>query len=208
MAERRVRPGDGRPLAPFRWWQTLSRSLFLLTLPASATSPTRYAIDVRTLGDREDGEIRARLYRDGALQAVSRLPARFPVPGGHIEVAARASGLRRCHFVSSSGQERALTPHPRSGEGLRARLDRTHPRVSRAIGVASAVIVTIGACLTVPQVIEAVSRIPLIADSLGTFVSPLHLPPAMNAAITVAVVIASGERALRLRSSWLDELAT
>ena len=208
LAERRSRPGDGRPLLPYRWWQALSRSLFSIALPVAGGPASIFAIDVRQWGDRDDGEVRARLYRDGALVAVSKLPARFAVPGGHIEVAARASGLRRCHFVPERGEERQLTPHPRSAEGRRARLHQRHPGVSRVIGAAATLIVLVGVCLTVPQLIEAITQVPAIADAVGTFRSPVRLPAGVNVAVTIAVAIASTERALRLRSSWLDELAS
>jgi catechol 2,3-dioxygenase-like lactoylglutathione lyase family enzyme len=207
LAERRVKPGDGRPLPPFRWWQVLGRSLFLLDLEGMGGATTTFAVDVRQLGDRDDGEVRARLYRDGLQVAVSRLPARFAVPGGHIEVAARASGLRRCHYVPDAGEERQLTPHPRSAEGLRARLHHRHPVLSRVIGVIATAIVLVGVCITVPQLVETISQVPAIADSVGTFTSPIRLPTTVNIALTIAVILASMERALRLRSSWLDELA-
>lgn len=207
LAERRVKPGDGRPLPPFRWWQILGRSLFLLDLEGVGGVTTTFAVDVRQLGDRDDGEVRARLYRDGVQVAVSRLPARFAVPGGHIEVAARASGLRRCHFVPDAGEERQLTPHPRSAEGLRARLHHRHPVLSRVIGVIATAIVLVGVCITVPQLVETISQVPAIAESVGTFTSPIRLPTTVNILLTLAVILASTERALRLRSSWLDELA-
>ncbi|WJL94690.1 hypothetical protein QSU92_12010 [Microbacterium sp. ET2] len=208
LAERRAKPGDGRPLPPFRWWHTLGRSLFLLDLTTAEGVGTTFAVDVRQLGDRDDGEVRARLYRDGRQTAVSKLPARFAVPGGHIEVAARSSGLRRCHFVPDAGEERQLTPHPRSAEGLRARLHHRHPVLSTVIGVIATLVALVGVCITVPQIIETISQVPAIADNIGTFASPIHLPPALNVIVTIAVVLASTERALRLRSSWLDDLAT
>lgn len=208
LAERRVRAGDGRPLAPFRWWQVLSRSQLSLQIPDAVDPPVVYTVDVRQLGDSGDGEVRARLYRDGALDAMSRLPARFAVPGGHIEVAVGGFGLRRCHFVSDTGDERQLVPHPHSAEGRRAAFDRDHRVASRLIGILSAVIVVVGACLTIPQLIDTVSHIPPIADSIGAFTWPLHLPPPVNLVVTVVVAAASVERASRLRSSWLDDLAS
>ncbi|WP_278100904.1 hypothetical protein AB0870_03565 [Microbacterium proteolyticum] len=208
LAERRARAGDGRPLAPFRWWQVLSRSQLSLRIPDATGRTIEYTVDVHQLGDRDDGDVRARLYRDGALAAVSRLPARFSVPGGHIEVAVGGYGLRRCHFVSDAGDERQLVPHPRSAEGRRAAFDRDHRGASRLIGILSTAIVVAGACLAVPQLIDTVSHIPPIAESIGTFTWPLHLPPAVNLAVTLIVVAASIERASRFRASWLDDLAS
>lgn len=208
LAERRARAGDGRPLTPFRWWQMLSRSQLSLRIP-DATGPTvEYTVDVHQLGDSSDGTVRARLYRDGALDAVSRLPARFSVPGGHIEVAVGGFGLRRCHFVPDAGDERQLVPHPRSAEGRRAAFDRDHRAASRVIGILSGAIVAVGVCLTVPQLIDTISHIPPIAENIGTFTWPLQLSPAVNLAVTLVVVAASIERASRLRSSWLDDLAS
>ncbi|MDT3329657.1 hypothetical protein Q9S78_03130 [Microbacterium sp. KSW-18] len=206
-AERRSRPGDGRPLQPYRWWQALSRSMFAITLPSPEGTASTFTVDVHHWGDRDDGEVRARLYRDGAQSAVSRLPARFRVPGGHIEVATTSYGLRRCQFVSEGGDERQLSPHPGSGEGRRARLHRRHPILSHAIGVVTFATVLLGVCVAVPQLIETISHTELIADSFGTFTSPIRLSVGGNITLGVAVVVASTERALRLRSNWLDELA-
>ncbi|HYO40345.1 MAG TPA: hypothetical protein VER39_11890, partial [Nocardioidaceae bacterium] len=106
-AARRVRPGDGRPLQPFRWWQLLSRSLFSLSLPGADGRRTVYTIDVRPMGD-EHGVVRAHLYRDGRHSASSRVPAALPVDGGVIEVAATVFGLKRCLYVTPDGGERQL----------------------------------------------------------------------------------------------------
>ncbi|MXS75065.1 MULTISPECIES: hypothetical protein [unclassified Microbacterium] len=208
LAERRARAGDGRPLAPFRWWQVLSRSQLSLRIPDATGRTIEYTVDVHQLGDSDDGDVRARLYRDGVLAAVSRLPARLSVPGGHIEVAVGGYGLRRCHFVSDAGDERQLVPHPRSAEGRRAAFDRDHRGASRLVGILSTAIVVAGACLAVPQLIDTVSHIPPIAENIGTFTWPLRLPPAVNLAVTLIVVAASIERASRFRSSWLDDLAS
>ena len=185
----------------------MGRSLRTVTLRAPGGSASTYAVDVRRAGDRSDGAVRARLYRDGLLLARSTMPARFPVPGGHIEVAVGTFGLRRCHYVPTDGSEVPLTPDPASAEGRRARLHRTHPRLSRSIGVLSAALVLAGLCVAVPQIFEALSAAPPIADAIGTFTSPVHLSPMGNVLIGLATAIASTERALRMRSSWLDDLA-
>jgi hypothetical protein len=201
-AKRRVRPGDGQSLPPFRWWQILHRSLFFLDTPEA-----RYAVDVRQLGDARDGEVRARLYRDGAQTAISTLPARFVVEGGILEVAVGGFGMKRCHLIAPDGSETLLTPHPESAEGRRARLERRRPRLSRTIAVASTVIVLAGVTVGMLQLADPVSQIPPVRAAIGTIPTLVTLPLWANIAIAVATAIASAERALRLRSSWIDNLA-
>lgn len=205
---RRVRAGSGEPLRRYRWWQMFGRSLRSITLPSADGTTSTYTIDVRHAGDMTDGEIRARLYVDGALQSYARMPARFEVPGGHIEVAITGFGLKRCHYVRVDGTEQQLSPDAASAEGRRARLHHRHPGLSRMIGLISIALVVAGLSVEVPQIIESLSRIPFIADSIGTFTSPIQLPLQANLAIGLAAVIGSTERALRMRSSWIDELAS
>ncbi len=204
----RVKPGDGSALPPYRWWQTPVRTLMMLTQADGQGGTTTYAVDIRTLGDRSDGEVRARLYANGRQTAWSRLPAMFRVPGGVIDVRAGTFGVKRCHFVPDQGAERRLDPHPRSAHGRRARFDRRHPVASRVIGTVSALIVLGALAVTVPQLVEVISAAPAIADSLGEFTSPIRLSPLQNVMVTLAAIAASTERALRLRATWVDELAT
>lgn len=204
-AEKRVKPGDGRPLAPYRWWQTFSRSVFSLRLSGSSAE---YVVDVRTTGDASDGEVRARLYRNGAQIAVSRVPARFAVEGGFIEVEATWFGMRRCHFVDANGVETPLTPHPRSGEGRRARLHNRYPAASQVVSAVATIVVVVGAGLGLLQLLQPISQIPPINDVFGTFVSPIQLSVWANVGVGLLVALASTERALRMRSSWLDALAS
>ncbi|MBL7261606.1 hypothetical protein JKJ07_45740 [Actinoplanes sp. LDG1-01] len=206
-AIQRVRPGDGRPLKRFRWWQLLTRSLFYLPPDAGAGRPAEYAVDVHHMrSENEGGDIGAHLYRDGRRQARSVLPAIFTVEGGEIQVAATTFGLRRCHFVTGDGSERQLVPDPRSGEGRRARLDRERPLLSRAIGAFSLLVLLVAAILALPQLVESLSRIPPVADRWGVFTSPLRLPAWFNVGLAVVAAVASTERALRLRyNAWLDD---
>lgn len=201
-AERRARPGDGRPLPRFRCWQQFSRSVFLLDTPDA-----HYAVDVRHWGDGHDGEVRARLYRDGLQHAVSKLPARFPLDGGAIEVAAGGFGMKRCHYVAPDGSERVLTPHPASAEGRRARLERTRPGLSRSIAVVATILVLVGVTLGLLQLIDPISQIPPVREAFGELESPLRLPLWANISLGVGTALGSMERALRLRSTWLDSLA-
>ncbi|WP_434992185.1 hypothetical protein [Arthrobacter sp. Ld5] len=205
---RRVRAGSGEPLRRYRWWQMFGRSLRSIRLPSPDGTPTIYTVDVRHAGDMTDGEIRARLYVDGSLRSFARMPTRFSVPGGHIEVAINGFGLKRCHYVRLDGAEQQLTPDPASAEGRRARLHHQHPGLSRVIGIVSSVFVVIGLCITVPQIIESISHMPAIADAIGSFSSPVQLPLQIDLLFGLAAVIGSTERALRMRSSWIDELAS
>lgn len=205
---RRVRAGAGEPLRRYRWWQMFGRSLRSITVPAHDGTTAVYTIDVRHMGDAKDGEVRARLYVDGALESYAKMPTRFPVPGGHIEVAATGFGLKRCHYVREDGTEQPLSPDPASAEGRRARLHHRHPGPSRVIGLIAILRVIGGLCVEVPQIIESLSAIPPIADSIGTFTSPIRLPLHVNLLIAFAAAIGSTERALRMRSSWIDELAS
>jgi hypothetical protein len=203
-AVQRVKPGDGRPLKRFRWWQMfLGRALLHLQLTGDDDRRVVYSVDVRHWGDKDDGVVRARLYRDGRHRAESKVPAVFPVEGGAIEVATSAFGVRRCHYVAFDGAQRQLTPDPKSGEGRRARLDRDHPTVSRLIGFVSVVALVVGVGLNLLQILEPISRVPPIADNLGVFESPIHLPLWLNIAFGLAAGLASTERALRLRFHWL-----
>lgn len=205
---RRVRAGSGEPLRRYRWWHMFGRSVRSITLPVSDGTASTYTVDVRHAGDMTDGVIRARLYVDGALRAFAKMPTRFEVPGGHIEVAITGFGLKRCHFVRADGSEQQLSPHPASAEGRRAQLHYRHPGLSRTIGIVSIALVVIGLCVEVPQIIDSLSRIPFIADSIGTFTSPIRLPLQVNLLVALAAVLGSTERALRMRSSWIDELAS
>lgn len=201
-AARRAKPGDGHALQRYRWWQPFSRALFHLRLVGADGRTETWSVDVRLGGD-ENGVVRAQLYRDGVNQATSKLPAAFAVPGGVIEVAASSYGLKRCHFVADDGTERQLSPDPASAEGRRARLERNAPGVSRLIGAASIVVLLVALVLGIPQLVEQVTSIPPIADAVGTFESPVHLPPWLNISLIVGALVASTERALRLRYNWL-----
>ena len=201
-ATRRVRPGDGRPLPPFRWWQLLSRSLFSLSLPGADGRRTVYTVDVRPMGD-ENGVVRADLYLDGRHTASSRVPAAFPVAGGVIEVAATVFGLKRCHYVTPDGGERQLVPYPRSAAGRRLRLDRDHPALSRSIGSASVVLLLGGLGVVVLELVDVVGRIPPVVDRFGGFAAPVQLPLWLTVTLGLGAVVASTERALRLRYHWL-----
>ncbi|WP_024804275.1 hypothetical protein [Nocardia sp. BMG51109] len=202
-AAQRVKGGDGRALERFRWWQLPGRALFHLGPQRGDGRQWAYAVDVRHWQNQGSGDVKAHLYLDGRHHAESKLPALFPVEGGAIEVAMSGFGIKRCHYVGVDGTERQLVPDPRSAEGRRANLDRKHPVVSRSIGFVSLVMLLIGAALLAVQIIEPVSAIPPIAESIGSFRSPISLPVWLNIALGLAAALGSTERALRLRYNWL-----
>lgn len=202
-AVQRVKPGDGRALKRFRWWQQLFRALFYLRLTDGSGRQLEYAVDVRHGQNQSSGNVKAQLYLDGRQHAVSRLPAVFPVQGGTVDVSMSAFGLKRCHYVTADGAEHQLTPDPASAEGRRANLDRRHPALSRGIGCLSAVALAAALALLVSQLAEKLTRPPEIARHIGTFTAPVHLSAWMNIAVVLVTLTASTERALRLRYSRL-----
>jgi hypothetical protein len=214
----KVRPGDGSALAEYRLWQLFARSLFFLELAAPAgNNHHAYAVDVRYLADAKTkkqhhdaiGKSPAALYRDGVQVYRSNLPAAFPVPGGVIEVATSAFGLKRMHFVSEDGSEHTLRPHRRSQEGLRARFGQRFPRTSAVVGAVSLVILLTVLAGGLLHGIEALTRIPVVAGHIGTFTSPIRLPTWANITMTIAGVLSAVERALRLRYNRLiDSVAS
>jgi len=207
----KVRPGDGSALPDYRLWQLFSRSVLFLDLVTPSGETHVYAVDVRHMVDaktrkqHEDavGKSPAALYRDGVQIHRSNLPTSFPVPGGVIEVATSAFGLKRIHFVAEDGTERALRPHDRSQEGLRARFDRRFPRTSAVVGAVTLLILLAALVVNVMNGIEAITRAPAIAEHVGRFVSPVDLPTWGTVALTVAGVLSAVERATRLRFNRL-----
>ena len=203
-AVQRVKPGDGRALKRFRWWQMLTRALFHLRLVNDDGREMLYAVDVKHQSGGSDGYVKAHLFLDGRHHAESRVPAVFPVQGGTVEVRASGFGLKRCHYVTAEGAEFQLAPDPASAEGRRARLDRSHPALSRCIGSLSVSVLVVGVVLLVLQLAEQITRDPAgVAQYVGTFTSPIDLPAWGNAVVGLVTVAASTERALRLRYSRL-----
>lgn len=197
-AARRLRNGDGRALPPFRVWQLLTRSLFHVRLQEPGEGTALWSVDTRH-GGNTNGEIWVDFYRDRRQVARSKPPAVMPVTGGVIEVAVSHYGLKRCHLVRDDGREQPLQPDPASAAGARARLAERFPGASRALGVVSVVILLIALVLGIPQLAEQITAIPPIGDRVGIFTSPLQLPWWVNVSLIVAAIVASTERALRLR---------
>ncbi|MFJ1765390.1 hypothetical protein ACIOD2_34045 [Amycolatopsis sp. NPDC088138] len=207
----KVRHGDGSALQEYRPWQVFSRSLFFLDLAAPSGEGHVYAVDVRHLAEAKSrsqhekavGKSPAALYRDGVQLYRSNLPAVFPVPGGVIEVATSAFGLKRMRFTADDGSERTLRPHPRSQEGRRARFGERFPRASAVVGAVSLVVLLAALAVSLLHGAEALTRIPVVAGHIGTFVSPIHLPTWAKTVMVVAGALAAVERALRLRYNRL-----
>ncbi|GAA1243769.1 hypothetical protein GCM10009676_31800 [Prauserella halophila] len=198
----RVEPGDGRELKRFRWWQWTRRALFHVRLSDDGRQPV-YSVDVKHGKYDSNGRRSADLYLDGRHHAVSSIPARFPVPGGTIEVAASGFGLKRCHYVTAEGAERRLAPDPASAEGRRLRFEREHPTLSHWMGAGSVSVLLVALLVLLTQIVGSITRVPEIAEHLGTFSPPVELPVWANITVTAAAALASTERALRLRYSRL-----
>lgn len=206
-AVKRIEPGDGSALRPFRWWQLLSRSLFHLDLADSTGHPVRRTVDVRQWRTDDNGYVKVHLYRDGRQDAVARAPAVFPVEGGSIEVAVSSFGLKRCHFVAEDTTQTQLTPDPRSAEGRRARFERRRPGLSRVVGAISIAFLLVGVALLLQQIALPILRVPPIAEQIGAVEPLVTLPLWLNISLGVAAAAASTERALRLRYHWLLDAA-
>ena len=197
-----LKPDGADTLQPFRWWQAFSRSLFHLRVQGLNGIPETWSVDVRHGGD-EEGEVYVQLYRDGMRRARLRPPVSFPLPGGTIRVAVSTYGLRQADYLAHDGTVQQLTPDASSAEGRRAHLDRTRPGLSRLIGAASALVLLVSLALGVPQLLQTVTEFPPLAESLGTFASPILLPAWANTTLLLGGLAASTERALRLRYNWL-----
>lgn len=204
----KAKPGNGSALAKYRFWQLFSRSLFILELRDPQGRGHVFEVDVRYYADSSTKASPAALYRDGVQLYRAKLPVAFPVPGGVIEVAKSASGLKRMHYVTGDGRERMLRPHPRSHEGLRARFGQRFPRVSGALGVLAVAVLVVGLAVALPKTLEVVTHSPIIAQNVGRFVSPIRLPQWANISLGVAGALAAVERALTLRHHWLLDMKT
>ncbi|MCR3754530.1 hypothetical protein LX88_008546 [Lentzea californiensis] len=201
----RAKPGDGSLLQPYRLWQLFSRSLFSIELLDQAGRHHVYEVDVRHLADSTTKKSPASLYRDGVQVLRGNVPVAFPVPGGVIEVATSLYGVRRMHYVAYDRREQVLKSHPRSQEGLRARFDRRFPRVSAVIGAVGLVVLLVGLTTALATAVEQITRIEVVAQHLGTFVSPVQLPGWAKFVLSAAGALAAFDRALRLKSTWMAD---
>lgn len=200
----KVKPGDGRPLKPFRWWHSLSRTRFHAVIPDDDGEPATWTVDLSYF----DAEETVDLYREGRRVARATSPAVFPVPGGAVEVAMSTFGLSRCHFVPDDGAPVQLLPDRLSSEGLRARFGRRFPRTSTVMGVTAVVVLLVGLVVAVPQAIEWVTSLEVLEGRVEEFTSPIVLPAWASTSLLVAGVLAATERALTLRNHWLIDVDT
>ncbi|NLS09467.1 hypothetical protein HGQ17_05485 [Nesterenkonia sp. MY13] len=201
-AVKRIKPGDGHALKRYRWWQMLSRALYYFETTDHEGERHSYAVDV-DYWTYFFSEAKADLYLDGKHHAHSKLPAAFPVPGGTLQVKMGPVGLKHCHFHSESGVEHPLVPEPSSAEGHRARLEQNRPGLSRLLGVTSLVVLIVAFILGIPQLVEMVTSWDIVAQYTGTWVSPIQIPDWLNGVLIFGAILASVERALRLRYNWL-----
>ena len=196
----KAKQGDGSTLRRYRPWQLFSRSLFAIELADHV-----FEVDVRHLRDSSSSKRPAALYRDGVQLYQGNVPVAFPVPGGVIEVATTQYGVKRMHHVADDGREQVLRPHPSSQEGLRARFDRRFPRTSATIGAVGLVVLLVGLAVTLSVAAEQITRIEVVAQHLGTFTAPIHLPGWAKFALPAAGALAAVDRALRLKSTWMAD---
>jgi hypothetical protein len=192
-------------LRPVRRRDALHRFLYTIEHPGPRGELLAHTVEIDY--GRDDG--RAVLYVDGREQATTDMPGSFPVRGGAIEVAIGLHGVQRVHLVGDDGGERRLDPVPGTLEDLRRRMDRRHPRLSRAIGRLAIAILVVDLVLALPQALEFLTtRVDRLAELVGTFTSPIVLPPWLNITLALAGAFAGVERALTLRRNRLLDIET
>lgn len=199
----KVKPGDGRPLKDYRWWHIFTRSLFYIRIVDEDGSSDVYLVDVNYFAEDEFAD----LYRNGKHIARTILPGVFSVPGGEIEVDTTLYGLKRMHYVTEH-EERMLSPHPLSLEGLRLQFDKKFPRASKTVAVTAVIVLLTSIVLGLPQLLEFITGIPFIEEKIGQFDSPITLPEWLNTILFVAGIFAAFERAITLRNHWLIDMDT
>lgn len=191
-------PAPGATLPLFRPSLSLHRTRFSIDLPDTSTA----TVDV----DHVSGS--ASLYRDGRHAQTSAMPVRFPLVTDSIDVVAGRYGMHRIHLIRADGSERRLHPAPGTPEFWRARLDRRHPRISRALSLCAVIVLTVNLVLLAPQALELITELPLWSDRFTPLRSPIDLPAWTNSALTVTAGLAAIERALTFRHHRLLDVDT
>lgn len=197
--QRRVKEGDGSPMRVWRSWHALWRSAM-----TTEHAGHRWTVDV----DHFDSEGRALLHRDGRCVAVSVMPAAFPVPGAHIEVATGTWGLTRAHIVHEGGHEELMEPLPGTSEAWRAHMGRRFPRSSRVAGALAVLVLSVNLVLLGLALAEWTTHQDWAAPHVAPWTSPLDLPDWLPGILVVAGILAALERALTIRSHWLVDAET
>ncbi|MBD1382990.1 hypothetical protein [Metabacillus arenae] len=204
MKMRKVKEGDGHTLKKYRFWHIFTRSLFHINITNDKNEKTNYAINCKYFVE----EPRADLYRNGRHIAYSKLPAAFPVENGVIEIENNKYGINRIHYVTDKEEAFSVYPEKRSIRGLRMWLHKRFPKISSFIGMIAIAILLTSIALSLPQIIEPITKILWVTENIGTFESPIAFPASINFAIAVAGMLAGFERALMLRSHWLIDMET
>ena len=201
---KKVKEGDGHPLKPYRLWHIFTRSLFHIEIINDMNEKTTYAINCKYFVE----EPRADLYHNGKHIAYSKLPATFPVENGFIEVEHGGYGVNRIHYAADKEEAFSIYPDKRSIRGLRMWMDKRFPRISRLMGIIAIIVLLVSIALSLPQLIDTITKIPWITENIGRFESPIAFPIWANIAIFVAAAIAGVERTLMLRKHWLIDMET
>ncbi len=172
-------------LEPLDRWDVVNRGRF-----EAAHDGHTWTVDV----DFFDFSEQLRLYCDGIHVATRKSPARFEIgPGVRIEAAVGAFGMRKIELVEGAVST-TLAPAEGTAEAWRVGLARERPDLSRAIGVASFVVLVIAAVYGAIELIE-----------LTGVDAPLGLSAPVGVVLGFAALAAAIERALRLKSNrWLD----
>src|SRR5699024_1574259 len=167
--KKKIQPGDGHQLKPFRWWQMLERTLFYAPMNTQDGQPRTYAVSVNFF----DWDDNADVYLNGKHHARAKLPASIPVEDGAIEVATTLYGLKRMHFVPATGEERVLRPDGASAEGLRDTLAKRKPVLSRTIGILAVLILLTLLPIGLLQLVEFFSQTDVAGNFMDPFTSPI-----------------------------------
>lgn len=177
--------GERRSLTPLDGWNALFRGRF-----ETVHDGHTWTVDVDFL----DFKQKLNLYRDGAPIDAQKSPARFQLRAGTtIEASMGVLGMRQIDLVVD-GQTKALAPVDGTLEAWRLGLERDRPRLSRAIGAVSWIVLVIALVTGIGELIALTGVEP-----------PFTIPQPFNTIIGFAALLAALERALRFKTNrWLD----
>ncbi|WP_404457797.1 hypothetical protein [Oceanobacillus kapialis] len=201
---KKVKEGDGHLLKRYRIWNIFTHSLLHMEITNEMGEKTYYAIKSRYFTE----EASVDLYHNGRHIAFSKLPAAFPVVNGVIEIKNNSYGINRILYFSDEKETYSIYPDKRSIRGFRMLVHKRFPKFSSFIAIMAIIILLLSIALSLPQLMETLSKIPWVADNIGTFVSPITLSVWTNFAIGIAAALAGTERAFMLRRHWLIDIET